>query len=306
MVQALHYLIDQLTGILLPFLGKVEIDHGGLELGMAHVSLDDPQVDSGFEKMSGIGVAEGMNGDPLFLDSCSNLGPTEGALDTALGHGRRSVLCSITVSAKGGEEEARVAVGHPIAAEQMEGGWGQRDIAILGTLSTVDMDHHTGGIDIGDFEVETFVEPQAAGVDGGKIGVILEGFDLGKNASDFFTAENGRKASFGLGSEDSQDVPVSLEDVFEEEAYAAIADAHGIGRPVINVLPVEEIVLEFLLGDQIGGFSVELAEHADGARVGLLSPFPLAVELKGLDRSVIPLCLHDTSPFSITRDYPFQ
>jgi hypothetical protein len=56
MVQALHYLIDQLAGILLSFLGKVEIDHGGFELGMAHVSLDDPQVDSGFEEMGGIGM----------------------------------------------------------------------------------------------------------------------------------------------------------------------------------------------------------------------------------------------------------
>jgi len=69
-------------------------------------------------------VAEGVNGDALFSDSCSDLGPTEGALDAAFGHGRRSVLCSITVSAKGWEEEARMAVGHPIAAEQIEGGWG--------------------------------------------------------------------------------------------------------------------------------------------------------------------------------------
>ena len=199
-----------------------------------------------------------------------------------------------------------MAVGHPIAAEQIEGGWGERDVAILGTLSTVDMDHHAGGIDIGDFEVETFMESQAAGIDGGKIGVILEGFDLGKNASDFFNAENGRESSFGLGSEDSEDVPVSLEDVFVEEANPAIADAHGIGGPVINVFPVEEIVLEFLLSDQIGGFAVELGEHANGAGVGLLSPFSFAIELKGLDRSVIPLCLHDTSPFSIMRDYPFQ
>ena len=175
---------------------------------------------------------------------------------------------------------------------------GERDVAILGALSAVDMDHHAGGIDIGDFEVETFVKSQAAGIDGGEIGVILEGIDLGKNASDFFTAENGRKASFGLGSEDSEDVPVSLEDVFEEEADAAIADAHGIGGPVIDVLAVEEIVLEFLLGDQIGGFAVELGEHTDGAGVGLLSPFPFAIELKSLDRFVIPLCLHDTSPFS--------
>lgn len=56
MVQSLHYLIDQLAGVLLTFLGEMEIDHSGFELGMPHVSLDDPQVDSGFEEMGGIGV----------------------------------------------------------------------------------------------------------------------------------------------------------------------------------------------------------------------------------------------------------
>ena len=115
-----------------------------------------------------------------------------------------------------------MTVGPPIAAEQVEGGWGERDVAVLGPLSTVDMDHHAGGVDIGDFEVEAFVKSEAAGIDGGEIGVILEGMDLGKNTSDFFTAENGREASFGLGTEDSEDVPVSLEDMFEEEANAAI------------------------------------------------------------------------------------
>ena len=75
---------------------------------------------------------------------------------------------------------------------------------------------------------------------------------------------------------------------------------------MIDVFAVEEVVLEFLLGDQVGGFAIELGEHANGAGVSLLSPFSFAVELKGLDRSVIPFCLHDTSPFSIVRDYPFQ
>ena len=101
-------------------------------------------------------------------------------------------------------------------------------------------------------------------------------------------------------------MPVTLEDVLEEEADAAIADAHGVGGPVIDVLAVEEIVLEFLLSDQIGGFAIELDEHANGASVGLLSPFPFAIELKSLDRSVIPLCLHDTSPFSVRIDFPFH
>jgi hypothetical protein len=131
----------------------------------------------------------------------------------------------------------------------------------------VDRDHHADGIDIGDLEVETFLESEAAGIDGREVGIILKGFDLGRNASGFFKAENSRESSFILGSEDSEDVPVSLENMFVKEAYAAIADAHGIGGPVIHVLSVEEIVLEFLLGDQIWGLAVELAEHANGAWV---------------------------------------
>jgi hypothetical protein len=67
---------------------------------------------------------------------------------------------------------------------------------------------------------------------------------------------------------------------------------------------VEEIVLEFLFGEEIRGFVIELGEHANGASVGLLSPFSFAIELKSLDRSVIPFCLHDTSPFSVRMDFP--
>jgi hypothetical protein len=61
----------------------------------------------------------------------------------------------------------------------------------------------------------------------------LEGFNLGENTSDFFWAENGGKASFSLGA----------------EADAAIADAHGIGGPVVGVLAVEKIILKFLFAE---------------------------------------------------------
>jgi hypothetical protein len=157
MVQALHQLIDQLAGILLTLLGEVEVDHGGFHLGMAHVFLDDAQVDASLQEMGGVAVAQGMNGDTFFSDSCIILGTTEGALDTTFGHGSLSLLCSIAVSAKGREDETRMTVGHPIAAQQVEGGLGKRHVAILGTLATVDMDHHAAAVDIGDFEMESFV-----------------------------------------------------------------------------------------------------------------------------------------------------
>jgi len=60
MVESLHHVIDQLAGVFLALLGEVEIEHRGFELGMAHVALDDAQVDPGFEEVGGVGVAQGV------------------------------------------------------------------------------------------------------------------------------------------------------------------------------------------------------------------------------------------------------
>jgi len=182
-----------------------------------------------------------------------------------------------------------MAVGQPIAAQQLKSGLGQRDVAILGALAAVDMDHHARAIDIGDFEMESLVKAQAAGVYGGKVGVVVEGFDVGKKASDFFDAQDGGKAPFILGAQDSEDAPVAVEDFLVEEAYPAVTDPHGLGGPVIDVFAVEKVVLEFLLRHQIGGFAIELRKHAHRAGVGLLRAFSFTVELQGVDHALIPI-----------------
>jgi hypothetical protein len=179
MVESLHHVIDQLVGVLLTLLGEVEIEHGGFQLGMAHVALDDAQVDSGFEEMGGIGMTKRMDGDSLFTDCGIKLGAAKGALDTAFGHGSLSLFSFCAASTEGREEKARMAVGEPIAAQELKSGLGQRDVAILGALAAVDMDHHAGAIDIGDFEMESLVQAQAAGIDSGQVGVVVEGFDVG-------------------------------------------------------------------------------------------------------------------------------
>jgi hypothetical protein len=53
-----------------------------------------------------------------------------------------------------------MAVCAPILAQQMKSRLRQRDIAVLGALAAVDMDHHALAVDIGDFAMEAFVKPQ--------------------------------------------------------------------------------------------------------------------------------------------------
>lgn len=73
----------------------------------------------------------------------------------------------------------KMAMSEPVLAQQMEGRLGQRDVAVLGALTAVDMDHHALAVDVGDFEMPRFVKAQATGVDGGEKDVVGEVFDLG-------------------------------------------------------------------------------------------------------------------------------
>jgi len=188
MIESLHDVIDQLAGILLALLGEVKIEHGGFESGVAHVALDDAEIDAGFEEMSGVGVAQSVNRNAFFAHAGIALGLAKGALNAAFGHGSQGLIDGGSVSAKSWEDKPRMAVGAPVLAQQMQGGVRQRDIAILSALTAVDMDHHALAVDIGDFEMQSFVKPQAAGVHGGEINMVVEGFDVGQNVADFIDA----------------------------------------------------------------------------------------------------------------------
>lgn len=163
----------------------------------------------------------------------------------------------------------------------------------------MNVNHHALGVDVGYFQVLCFLEPEAAGVDGTEEGIVLGSVDAGKQSADFLGAEHGREAVLSLGSEDAQDVPVPVEDVFVEEFDTAVADAHGFRRPLADVLAVEEVVLEFLFGDLLGALAVELGEHADGSGISLLGAFSFAVELERLDHLFVPVLHHDVSPFEM-------
>ena len=72
MIESLHHEIDQLTGILLAFLGQVEIEHGGFESGVTEVALDDTQEES---TMSNEQVAPETKGVTVKLLATVDLGP---------------------------------------------------------------------------------------------------------------------------------------------------------------------------------------------------------------------------------------
>jgi hypothetical protein len=109
----LHDGIDALDGIVLALVGQVEIQHGGFESRMAHISLHGPEIDTGFEPRRGLAVAKGMNADITFHEASALLGFAEGALDAAAIHGVGGGCPLLLIASGGGKEPGRMAVRGP-------------------------------------------------------------------------------------------------------------------------------------------------------------------------------------------------
>jgi hypothetical protein len=132
----------------------------------------------------------------------------------------------------------------PVGTEESECLGGQRDVAVFGALATVDMD--------------------------------LEALDL-------LHAEHGGQPMGDLGANEREGSPIALEDMLIEEADATVAETHGRGGEAVDVFAVQEIALQLLFGDAVGGFLVELSQQTDFPDIRFLCPFAFAAEVESGD-----------------------
>lgn len=161
-----HGGVYDLCGIFGSLLGQVEIEHCGFKLAMSHVLLNDPGIYTGLQQVGCIAVAKGMYRNAAFGNAGGVRGLSEGALNTGGGHGVFGCVALVSPSAKGRKNEDWISVGSPIAAQQLIGFIGDRNIAILGAFSVVDMDHFSSAVDVRDLEGKGLRDPQATGIDG--------------------------------------------------------------------------------------------------------------------------------------------
>src|SRR5262249_33757625 len=170
------------------------------------------------------------------------------------------------------------------------------DVPVFGTLPTMDMDLEALAIDVRDLEEEGFMEPEAQAIDGGEVDLVVQGGGRMEEPPDLLHTEDGGEPVGGLRTEECEGVPVALEDVLIEEADATVADAHGRWSEVIDVFAVQEIALQLLFREAVGGFVVELREQADFPDIGLLGPLALATELQ-CSNHLLTQWGHERSPF---------
>jgi hypothetical protein len=236
-----------------------------------------------------------MDGDAHFGDTGSLFGCAEGALDTGATHrGNRRRSLDVTAPS-GGKEPGGVTMGFPGGAEQHEGLCGQGDVPVFGALATMDMDLEALTIDVRDLQGESLMEPEAQAIDGGKVDLVVQGGGRLKEPLDLLHTEDGGEPVGGWRTQECKGVPVALEDVLIEKADATVADTHGRGGEAVDIFPVQEVTLEFLFRDAVGGFVGELSQQADFPDIGGLSPFALATELESRNH-LLTQWGHEMSP----------
>ena len=187
-------------------------------------------------------------------------------------------------------------MGFPELPQQFEGFAGQRDIAVLGALAVVDMEEHAGAVHILHPEVDTLLQTQAAGVDGGKAGAIAFKADQIENAAHFLDAEDNRQLLFPLGPDEFDRWPIAPAGVVVEELDAAQGDGDGCPGVLFDIGEVEEILAEFLLGDPVWRLVVVFGQFADGAQIGFLGFLGHAAELHVFEHALSELRCHDVPP----------
>ncbi len=103
-------MIDEFSAVLLRLLGQVHVTRGGLRLTVAELQLQATQIETGFNEMGGITVAQGMNRHTL-ADTALIAHPGKGFLGCAAMHGFWGM--GIIVARPAREQKARMLVTAP-------------------------------------------------------------------------------------------------------------------------------------------------------------------------------------------------
>jgi len=99
--------------------GEVEVDHGRVQTAMAQILLDTTDVDAGFQQMSRIAVAEGVNGD-AFCDSELFEHASQCPLHRGFRHGSRCLWTFVATASESGEYPEGISMPLPVVAQTIK------------------------------------------------------------------------------------------------------------------------------------------------------------------------------------------
>lgn len=121
---------------------NMQIDHGGGQSRVAQEDLDSAQIVTGFQKMSGEAVSQGVDAYPFL-----NAGFFPGVFVNVSYGGVREGLV-FTVLERGGEEVGSGLAGFVVLAQFLQKLGGENGIALFASFSIFHLDQHVFAVDV--------------------------------------------------------------------------------------------------------------------------------------------------------------
>jgi len=87
--------------------------------------------------------------------------------------------------------------------------------------------------------MQRLLQAQTTGVDGEEKNAVMEDVAAGKNPAHLLAVQHRRQPGLLLDAQVVEGAPVALQHVVEEETDPRMTDAHGVGRPLIDVSAVK-------------------------------------------------------------------
>lgn len=260
----------------MPWVGEVEGEQGGCELGRPQGTREETGRHARCAPMGGVRLPPGLDGDAHGGARGPVCGCVAGALDAGAPQ-RRGRRRTVGVMAPGGgQEPGRVPMGLPGGAAQRAGLGGQWDVPVLGALATLAMAVEAWASAVRALEGEGGMEPEAHARErgAGDLGVSRGGG--GQEPPACCDTAHSREMGGGVRTQACEGGPVTLADVWREEAEAAGAEAPGRWGEAVAGCAVQAGALQLLCRTAVGGGVGERREQADGPERGLLGTRALA------------------------------
>lgn len=265
-------LLDDVPGFSFGGIGQMQVDHRGLQAGVAEVLLDDSQRDSGLEQMGGVRMPQGMNGHSFlkvqFFGDLSHRLLHRGDRDRSFGKRRLLV-----VSPFGRKQKVGVTMSAPVLSQSVECFTWEGNVPIFGSFAAMNVHHHSLRIDVGDLQVPSFVESQSKGIGGPEVGGDSRDVGRGDDLMNLIDGQNLGQGFDVLQLHGGEGFPRPFAGSGVEELDSGESDSHGTVRELFFILDEQEVFSQLSFRDPIGSSLAMIRELPDGSKVSVDGSF---------------------------------
>lgn len=249
---------------------QVRVNGGDDRTLVAEIDLDLAEVLALFQQMRRVRMPQRVDVG-LLSDAAGFEGEAEGALQRGAAHRFGGGGGTLAAVAFGRKDQRGMTMGFPLLAQEEEGAPRQGNVTILIALAAADVQEHPFRIDVADLQPQPFTEAQTAGVDEDETNAMIQRGHVRQNAAHLGGGEHDREFELRIGANELQFVwPDAFKRFFPEEFESADGLRAGLAGDLFMRLEMNAILANFLGGDQVGRFGVELTELANAGEVSLL------------------------------------